>query len=183
MHSPSEVPGSPVQTLKLVLTSPEHRPQRVAGMVVCSLAALVIFVVGRSPVTGTDSIGQTTGALSVEPSAADDEPDPLLADPAPSAAEANRRPPVDDPLNEMVQALPGKELAPGLVVPPTEGEADAAKRDKAEAAAESAESESKTSPPAPGPPAASPPRSKPRRARRPTSRPKNYRNTEFDFGI
>lgn len=74
--------SSTTRTIRFVLTSADHKPQRIAALVVCSAAALVIFLVGRSPVGGTGSgIGQATGALSTEP-ATSEHAAPVTADPA-----------------------------------------------------------------------------------------------------
>lgn len=120
------------QTLRVVLTDPGHRPHLVAGLLVCAAAALVIFAVGRSPVAGTSVLGQTTGALTVEPVGAPParapEPAPSTATNNPSPAGVNRDTPATEPIevleppasSELVggTALPGEEVAPGLVVPP-----------------------------------------------------------------
>lgn len=55
------------RSLRFVLKSPDHKPQRIAAVVVCAAAALVIFFVGRSPIAGTGTIGQTRSSLSTEP--------------------------------------------------------------------------------------------------------------------
>ncbi|HWO11392.1 MAG TPA: protein kinase [Polyangiaceae bacterium] len=116
--------GTTTRTLRFVLTSRDHKPQRIAAALVCAAAALVIFVAGRSPVSGTANIGQATGSLSAEP-AQRSVSGGLLADPARSelavasgsepGGEASRPdvvPPAEPP------ARPGVELAPGLVLPP-----------------------------------------------------------------
>lgn len=116
------------RTLRFVLTSPDHKPQRIAAVVVCAAAALVIFIVGRSPIAGTAAIGQTTGSLSAERSPAEpaapsrgpgdedaaDDAEGTSAPPSASVAELSTGEgplPADAP-------LAGKELAPGLVMPP-----------------------------------------------------------------
>ena len=129
--APDELPdlgrtwqGTSTRTLRFVLTGRDHKPQRIAAALVCAAAALVIFVVGRSPISGTANIGQTTGSLSAEPGqkAAGGT---LLADPARSElavasgsepAGAPTRPDVVPPGEPPPRA--GVELAPGLVVPP-----------------------------------------------------------------
>ena len=116
--------GTSTRTLRFVLTSRDHKPQRIAAALVCAAAALVIFVVGRSPISGTASIGQTTESLSAErgQKAASGG---FLADPARSelaiASGSERtggpnRPDVLPPAEPPTR--PGVELAPGLVVPP-----------------------------------------------------------------
>src|SRR6185503_16149396 len=69
-------------TLRIVLTDPDHRPHLVAGLVVCAAAALVIFISGRSPVAGTGVLGQATRSLSTEPKTG--KSPPVVADPAPA---------------------------------------------------------------------------------------------------
>jgi hypothetical protein len=119
------------QTLRIVLTDPDHRPHLVAGLVVCAAAALVIFLVGRSPVAGT-SLGQTTGALKTETAVAPPvrapEPLPRPTTPEPSSATADPDPPSTEVVEvlqpesrtEFVKGpgLSGEELAPGLILPP-----------------------------------------------------------------
>jgi hypothetical protein len=176
---------SPTETLRFVLTSPDHKPQRVAGAVVCAAAAIVIFATLRSPVTGTESIGETTGSLSLEPAGGDAaERDPLLAPPTvpgDKAADATGEPD-DDPLAEVQPKLAGQELAPGLVVPSAEGEANARKNDKAEGKSSNADgSTASGGPNAPALTTPSTPKSKPRRR---TAKPtRKRRSTDFDFGI
>jgi hypothetical protein len=121
------------QTLRVVLTDPDHRPHLVAGLVVCLAAALVIFVAGRSPVAGTSVLGQTTVSLTVEPGSApparepESHPQAGSSDPSPRAAKDDT--PAPEP-NEVLQTEPsselatggaapaGEELAPGLILPP-----------------------------------------------------------------
>jgi hypothetical protein len=123
-------------TLRVVLTDPDHRPHLVAGLLVCSAAALVIFALGRSPVSGTGMLGQTTGSLSGPSAAPAARPG---ASPPPAAAEeASGKSPLGAGTPaaaastgvEVVEqaepaeprrdgpALEGEEVAPGLVVPP-----------------------------------------------------------------
>jgi hypothetical protein len=130
-QAPDELPdlgrtwqGTSTRTLRFVLTGRDNKPQRIAAALVCAAAALVIFVVGRSPISGTTNIGQATGSLSAEPgqkAAAGN----LLADPGRSElavasgsepAGAASRPDVVPPAEPTPRA--GVELAPGLVVPP-----------------------------------------------------------------
>lgn len=115
--------GSSPRTLRFVLTSRDHKPQRIAAIVVCAAAALVIFVAGRSPIAGTAAIGQATEALSAERPA---EPAAQRRDPASDPAEdssagpgpsGSKLSPGNDPRSSE-SALPGEELAPGLVIPP-----------------------------------------------------------------
>lgn len=130
-QAPDELPdlgrtwqGTSTRTLRFALTGRDQRPQRIAAALVCAAAALVIFVLGRSPIAGTGNIGQTTGSLSAEPGqkAAGGS---LLADPARSElavasgsepAGASTRPDIVPPAEPPPR--PGLELAPGLVVPP-----------------------------------------------------------------
>ncbi|MEO8181298.1 MAG: protein kinase [Deltaproteobacteria bacterium] len=120
------------QTLRVVLTDPDHRPHLVAGLVVCLAAALVIFVAGRSPVAGTSVLGQTTVSLTVEPTAAPParapEPRPRTASSDTSPTAPNHDTPAPRP-SEVLQPEPstelatgptqvGEELAPGLILPP-----------------------------------------------------------------
>ena len=142
--------GTTSRTLRVALTSPDRRPQRVAAVLVCALAALVIFVLGRSPVAGTGKIGQATGALAPEsvqspsglPQRADGEASGSTASNS-SASKLDDSRALDnagsdnagsdnadmgtasaqlaqpgDPGGE-ASPLPGEELAPGLVVPPS----------------------------------------------------------------
>jgi eukaryotic-like serine/threonine-protein kinase len=122
--------GPTTRTLRFVLTSRDHKPQRIAALLVCVVAAIVIFVVGRSPVAGTAAIDQSTRALS----AASAKSTNTAAAPTEEGAVASAKdvataqgptsdtadpaiagePPVTEP------AITGKELAPGLVVPADE---------------------------------------------------------------
>jgi hypothetical protein len=69
--------GQTTRTLSLVLSA-DRRPQRVAAVLVCAVAAIVIFVMGRSPVSGTATIGQAKNALNPDgtlaPAASTGEP-------------------------------------------------------------------------------------------------------------
>ncbi|MEY4549194.1 MAG: hypothetical protein RL685_5389 [Pseudomonadota bacterium] len=119
-QSPQSWRNRTSNTLHVVLTDPGYRPHLVAGLLVCSAAALVIFALGRSPVSGTGLLGQTTGSLSGRESAAAEPsrsgstsslpaiPGPGAPDPAGAAASGAA----------VASALQGEELAPGLVVPP-----------------------------------------------------------------
>jgi serine/threonine protein kinase len=115
------------RTIRFVLASADHKPQRIAGVVVCAAAALVIFLVGRSPIGGTSAIDQATEALSADPTTAAPPTAPpprVLADP-PATPEGNAP---AEPLTEIARAqaadgtplVEGEELAPGLVVPASE---------------------------------------------------------------
>lgn len=187
--------GTTTRTLRFVLTSPDHKPQRVAAFLVCAVAALVIFAIGRSPVAGTAGIGQTTGALSAEPNP---KPASLPAAPAPSL----------DPNPELAKAsgseeldAPGKldvtsagthelgpssddELAPGLVLRSTErtgaGGNPTGARPNAEAAG-ATKSRPVVPPPAAKPPIKKTPPPAPPPSLPPTPARKN--STELDFGI
>jgi cell division protein FtsN len=117
--------GTTTRTLRFVFTSPDHKPQRVAAIMVCAVAALVIFAVGRSPIAGTAGIGQTTGALSADPNPKPASPPPQPAsDPSTELAKASgsdSSTDSDEP-SDLAQAREvtppaGDELAPGLVVP------------------------------------------------------------------
>jgi eukaryotic-like serine/threonine-protein kinase len=116
--------GTSTRTLRFVLTSRDHKPQRIAAALVCAAAALVIFVVGRSPISGTANIGQTTESLSAEPGqkAAGGS---LMADPSRSElavasgsepSGTSSRPDVVAPAEPPPRA--GVEIAPGLLSPP-----------------------------------------------------------------
>jgi serine/threonine protein kinase len=180
--------GTTSRTLRFALTGPDNRPQRVAAAVVCLAAGLVIFAIGRSPVSGTSSIGQATESLSAERSSqpAYSGGDPQTgAAPAPSghlpapaeatlpselaaASGSDARdegegsdvvPPPEPP------SLPGEELAPGLVVPPLAEPGKHATGTGQDAAAPSSgapKASAAPSPPgaAPGAPAAAPPPSR-----------------------
>lgn len=117
--------GTTTRTIRFVLTSPNHKPQRVAAALVCAAVALVIFAVGRSPVAGTAGIGQATGSLSAERGPRDTTPAPL-PDPASapretpraeSAAESRLGAPAPSRESSPLEA---DELAPGLLVPRSE---------------------------------------------------------------
>jgi hypothetical protein len=192
--------GTTTRTLRVVLTSPDHKPQRVAAILVCAIAALVIFAVGRSPIAGTAGIGQTTGALSAEPTPKPaPSAQPMLADPSPDLAKASgsdRGADLDAPGTLDVESgaagsrelsPPPDELAPGLVLPPTgragaDGSPSGARPPEGAAAAGSAKARPAVSPP----PAAKPPVKKvapppPPPSLPPTPARKN--STELDFGI
>jgi hypothetical protein len=187
--SPDETPlRSPAKTLQLVLRSPEHKPQRVAAAFVCVAATIVIFVFGRSPIAGTESIGQATGALSAGPQDAPlaKESAPILADPAAADKELKKLGEADalsDPLSEPQPALVGDELAPGLVVPPEPGSINNAKDDKTEAVGSPSTTAKATS--ANAPVSASPARApqRPAKRRQPKPAKKRRRSSDFDFGI
>jgi serine/threonine protein kinase len=121
--------GTTTRTLRVVLTSPDHKPQRVAAALVCAAAALVIFAIGRSPIAGTAGIGQATESLSAEPGPKP-APPPVLADPAPrselaaasgSDSMSELPPPAASGGTRDPAPLEADELAPGLVPPPREG--------------------------------------------------------------
>jgi hypothetical protein len=193
--------GTTTRTLRVALTGPDHKPQRVAAILVCAIAALVIFAVGRSPVAGTAGIGQTTGALSAEPNPKPSPAaQPMLADPSPDLAKASGSDPgadLDAPGTLDVESgaagsrelnPPAEdELAPGLVLPPTgragaDGSPPGARSPEGAAAAGSAKARPAVSPP----PAAKPPVKKaapppPPPSSPPTPARKN--STELDFGI
>ncbi|MEY2932271.1 MAG: hypothetical protein RL033_3020, partial [Pseudomonadota bacterium] len=141
-QSPQSWRNRTSNTLHVVLTDPGYRPHLVAGLLVCSAAALVIFALGRSPVSGTGLLGQTTGSLSGRESAAAEpsrsgSPSSLPATGARSGSAAAgtgssalpslgaRDPAIADAPSgaaasgaASASALQGEELAPGLVVPP-----------------------------------------------------------------
>jgi serine/threonine protein kinase len=204
--------GTTSRTLRFAFTGPDNRPQRVAAAVVCVAAGLVIFAIGRSPVSGTASIGQATGSLSAERSSQPPLPggDPQTgAAPAPSShlpvpAEATASselaaasgsderdeqaggsdvvPPPEPP------SLPGEELAPGLVVPPATEPGKLTDAPGQDAAVPSHAVPKAPSPgAAPGAPAAAPPpRAIP--AKKPTApaslpQPARKPTGELDFGI
>jgi serine/threonine-protein kinase len=193
--------GTTTRTLRFVLTSPDHKPQRVAAVVVCAAAALVIFAVGRSPVAGTAGIGQTTGALSADPNqkaapaaprsapetspelekaSGSDRKDPKLD--APEKVDAPQGPAASPELDEPA----GDELAPGLVLPAT-GRAGAGSNPSRARSPEPAASNPKARPAAAPTPAAkqvvkkAPPAPPPPRSLPPT--PARQNSTELDFGI
>jgi eukaryotic-like serine/threonine-protein kinase len=131
-------------TLRVVLTDPDHRPHLVAGLLVCAAAALVIFAFGRSPVAGTGALVERTRALNTaEGGSARPAPPPGSTARAPerpaprdraaalggAASPEAAKPEAIDPKQEEARNaatpddakgsnLPGRELAPGLVVPP-----------------------------------------------------------------
>jgi hypothetical protein len=193
--------GTTTRTLRVALTSPDHKPQRVAAILVCAIAALVIFAVGRSPIAGTAGIGQTTGALSTDPNAnLAPSAQPMLADPSPDLAKASgsdRSADLDPPgaldgesaaaASRELSPRSEDELAPGLVLPATgragaEGIPSGARpREGADAAATPKARPAVSPPPAAKPPikkAAPPP---PPPSLPPTPARKN--STELDFGI
>jgi hypothetical protein len=180
--------------LRVVLTSRDHKPQRVAAAVVCAAAALVIFAVGRSPIAGTAGIGQATGSLTAEP-AQQPQNAPILADPGTRSelAQASGSDAMNDlsapPANGRAHEpapLEADELAPGLIAPPrdttgpTRPASDTSPADAAVPNAAAGKSTRAVAPPAatktsvkkPPPP---PPASLPTPARNPS--------TELDFGI
>ncbi len=116
--------GTTTRTIRFVLTSPNHKPQRVAAALVCAAVALVIFAVGRSPVAGTAGIGQATGSLSAERGLRDPAAAPLSE---PAAATPPKAPSSEDTVLEAgnpgspslrePSPLEADELAPGLMVP------------------------------------------------------------------
>jgi hypothetical protein len=187
--------GTTTRTLRFVLTSPDHKPQRVAAILVCAAAALVIFAVGRSPIAGTAGIGQTTGALSADPSSKPAPPvlpppseargeltqasgqDPSAAPGAPDELDVPSRsetPPDPSPPE-------GDELAPGLVLRP----AGRAGSDGDPVATPASEGVTKPRPP-PAPQSAKAPVKKqpappPSPSLPPT--PARQNSTELDFGI
>jgi serine/threonine protein kinase len=129
-------------TLRIVLTDRDHRPHLVAGFVVCAAAALVIFLAGRSPVSGSGVLDQATRSLSTEPAgtppaalkpslAAPPARSPRPEEPSLQALAAQPKvpdsaqgdtievlPPAPSADEAKVTALPGVEVAPGLIVPP-----------------------------------------------------------------
>lgn len=194
--------GTTTRTLRFVLTSPDHKPQRVAAILVCAVAALVIFAVGRSPIAGTAGIGQTTGALSADPN-----PKPLpsaqppISDPSPELAKASGSDPsaeLDPPSTldvangaagaRELDTSPGDELAPGLMFPPS-GRAGADGNPSGASSDAVAGGAAKPRPAVSPPPAAKPPIKKaapvppapPPPSLPPTPARKN--STELDFGI
>jgi hypothetical protein len=185
--------GTTTRTIRFVLTSPDHKPQRIAALLVCAAAALVIFAVGRSPIAGTAGIGQATGALSADPNG---KPAPSVLAPPADARDELEKASGQDPRAEPEAPAgldvasgsadapepgspAGDELAPGLVVPPAEPPGTGG------TSASSPPSEGAAKPrPAPAPQpakapikkASPPPPSLPPTPARPTS-------TELDFGI
>lgn len=154
--------GSTSQTVRFVLTSPDHKPQRVAAVVVCAAAALVIFAINRSPIAGTASIGQARGALSTEPGKS--APQPRPADP--SAPSAETTPPKPSGVEGQGREAPlaGRELAPGLVIPQGEAQPAAGSSLVPGEAAGPSSSPSRSRPPRAAPRAAgtdAPPRARP----------------------
>jgi len=117
-------------TLRIVLTDPDHRPHLVAGLVVCAAAAVVIFMVGRSPVAGSGALDQATRSLAAEPAAAPPiAAPPRLAEPSVPIPELKAQESLQGDAIEVLppelgaelakgSALPGEEVAPGLVLPP-----------------------------------------------------------------
>jgi serine/threonine protein kinase len=186
--------GTTTRTLRFMMAIPDHKPQWVAAALVCAAAALVIFVLGRSPVAGTAGIGQTTEALSAEPG---QQPAtataPVLADPsAPSelatvsgsGSSADVHRPSGGPSAREPAPLEDGELAPGLVVPASEPGGQtrpASEVSTVDAAVPSAAAGNKSPRPA-APPASKPPVKKPTTpASLPTPAPR--KSSELDFGI
>jgi serine/threonine protein kinase len=193
--------GTTTRTLRVVLTSPDHKPQRVAAAVVCAAAALVIFAIGRSPVAGTAGIGQATGSLSAEPGTKPVQP-PILAEPEPRpelAAASGSDSMSDSPEASASSGrsrdpapLEADELAPGLVAAPRDSQGTtrpASDTSAADAAVPGSSAGRATRPAVPPPskpsPKKSPPpasaASPPSPASLPTPPRKN--STELDFGI
>jgi hypothetical protein len=98
--------------LSFVLTSRDHKPQRVAAVLVCAAAALVIFVMGRSPVSGTATIGQAKSALNPEGTPAPIGSEPAPRPPAGASPDAQPKDPT----------VTGRDHARGLVVPANEAQ-------------------------------------------------------------
>jgi eukaryotic-like serine/threonine-protein kinase len=181
--------GTTSRTLRFVLTSPDHKPQRVAAALVCAAAALVIFVLGRSPVPGTARIGQATESLNADPvqKAASGS---LIADPVVSTelAAATGSDPSGDvvPPREPAPLAP-HELAPGLIDVPGDPGHPASAGTGADAAVPSSTVTKGPHPagvsPAGPPPAAKPPTNK--KSPSPASLPVPQRKTshDLDFGI
>jgi serine/threonine protein kinase len=183
--------GTTTRTLRFVLTSPDHKPQRVAAALVCAAAALVIFAIGRSPIAGTAGIGQTTEALSSEPGQKPAQP-AVLADPAPRSELATAS--GSDSMSELSAAatvgharepaaLEADELAPGLVAPAREGGSTTrpvSDTSTADAAVPGGNPAKSTRPAGPAPAKSSAKKPTP-----PTSLPTPARknSTELDFGI
>ncbi len=127
--------GTTTRTLRFVLTSPDHKPQRVAAFVVCAAVLLVIFAIGRSPISGTATIGQATESLSADPSSPAAYPaepaspeqgvapahevprDPGAPADLARASGSDTEPELGASRDVVPPGLPGDELAPGLVVP------------------------------------------------------------------
>jgi hypothetical protein len=184
--------GTTTRTIRFVLTSPDHKPQRVAAALVCAAAALVIFAIGRSPIAGTAGIGQATEALSAEPGQKAAVKPAVLADPgrselaAASGSDSSMSelpaPPGTSRSREPVP-LEADELAPGLVVPAREGAGTtrpASDTSPPDAAVPGASTGKSARPAAPAPAKTSvkkptPPASLPTPARK--------NSTELDFGI
>lgn len=193
--------GTTTRTLRFVFKSPDHKPQRVAALLVCAAAALVIFAVGRSPVGGTSGIGQATGALEPkgEPASAAAQPEPpgdalAKASGVDSSSEGDAPPTqVDDTRESGVEREPatlaGDELAPGLVLPPPPNAGTT--RPAADISPGAGEQAAPRPRAAPKPPAAVAPAAKPPVKKAPppppppTSLPPPARknSTELDFGI
>jgi serine/threonine protein kinase len=183
--------GTTTRTLRFMLAIPDHKPQWVAAALVCAAAAIVIFILGRSPVAGTAGIGQSTEALSAEPG---QRPaiSPVLADPTArseiatvsgsgSSADVHRS--SGGPTAREPAPLEDEELAPGLVVPASEPGGQtrpASEISTVDAAAPSAAGNPSSRPAAP--PASRPPVKKPTTpASLPTPAPR--KSSELDFGI
>jgi eukaryotic-like serine/threonine-protein kinase len=192
--------GSTTRTLRFVLTSPDHKPQRVAAALVCAAAALVIFMVGRSPVAGTGAIGAAPGLTAV----ATDKNRPVLADPNVTATDPSAASNPADPLGELARAAEpspegappaaGQELAPGLVVPASPGvDADVEAAESSERrrvpTGNSPGSAGAGDPANPGAahpsphPASAPKAPVPQKKALPAANPQHRAAGDFDFGI
>jgi eukaryotic-like serine/threonine-protein kinase len=188
--------GTTSRTIRFVLTSPDHKPQRVAAFLVCAAAALVIFVLGRSPVPGTARIGQATESLNADPvqksASATVTADPVAAT---ELAAASGSDPAGDvtarsevvPPREPAPLAPD-ELAPGLIYSPGDPARPAAEGSGADAAVPNSATGAKVPHPAGISPAAVPPAAKPpapRKSTSPASLPVPPRKTshDLDFGI
>jgi hypothetical protein len=186
--------GTTTRTIRFVLTSPNHKPQRVAAALVCAAAALVIFAIGRSPIAGTAGIDQATESLSADRASKPVRPVGLADPPARSElAVASGSDRISNAMGELpapsssAPARPREpaplepdELAPGLVDPahesagPTPSVSDSSSPD---AAAPNATANKSPRPRAPVKSSVK----KPPPASLPTPARKN--STELDFGI
>lgn len=188
--------GTSTRTLRFVLTSPDHKPQRIAAALVCAAAALVIFAIGRSPVSGTARIGlgQSTEALSTERGPAPRKPAEVLADPATdlaaaSGSDAEGELPVKGPEatktdeadeRDERQPSPPGELAPGLIAP---GAAGAVQAGRGSAPAADAAAPGPAEPEAAPPHVPPPPRRATTPAPLPPPPPPPKAPGDLDFGI
>ncbi len=186
--------GQTTRTLNFVWANRDHKSQRIAAVLVCAAAAFVIFVVGRSPVSGTATIGQAKSALNPEGT-----PAPISGEPAapPRAAPQDARPSGETEAPAMTTS---RDVAGDLAVPASEAQTVGGSSESPRAPAGRAGGQGLSEPPRPiqaSPPTSAPkspaPPAEPAQKSRtelkaPVKRnseptPPGGKGGEFDFGI